>query len=126
MSLTFNPNQPAKTKQYLWATYIPDRHPAFKLHHQSNHAKSAFQYRGNGILYKWDSINEEWKEIFRVENSEYQTCEHGGSPKENYRTKKIYHQYYKWIGKDESSRKIAVCIDCCRQKNIHVEWGDGE
>jgi hypothetical protein len=103
----FNPNKPAQTKKYIWATYVPDRHPAFKLHAQQNHAKSAFQYRSNAILYAWNSDTSEWEEVFRVENNDYPVCEHGGSP-----SPYGGHTYHKWVGKGRESKRFAICKYC--------------
>lgn len=131
MSMDFNPNQPAKTKNYHWATYIPGRNPTFKIHHQSNHAKSAFQYRGEGILYKWNGDKNEWEEVFRLErDDELETCPHGGSPRQPtpWNQNPKGHNYRRWVGKDENSRLIAVCNNCHRHPqaaNVSF-WGDNE
>lgn len=65
--MDFNPNKPAKTKKFFWATYIPYRNPEFKMHSQRGHALSAFQYKSDVILYQWDQTKEEWVEVYRIE-----------------------------------------------------------
>jgi hypothetical protein len=133
MTMQFNPNKPALTKKYLWATFLPSRNPEFKLHAQENYAKSAFSYRNDGILYMWNSQTEQWDEVFRLENGQYETCEHGGSLVQNKWDKKPYHQYKRWIGRGMDSKKIAVCRDCDRAPRSGIvtkreadSWGDGE
>lgn len=49
-----------------WATYIPDRTPAFKIHKQRSHARNAVGNR-ESILYQY--INDQWVEILRNEPS---------------------------------------------------------
>lgn len=64
--MKFDPNEKNKGVPVIkWATYIPDRTPNFKIHKQINHAKSAFQYRNNAILY--ERVDEEWIERYRRE-----------------------------------------------------------
>ena len=65
--MDFDPNFKHKPKTPPYATYIPDRRPEFKLHANVGHAKNAFQYRSNAILYKWDTDIDEWIELARIE-----------------------------------------------------------
>lgn len=110
--MNFDPNK-LNQKQYLWATYLPYRNPSFKLHVKEAHAKSAFTYRNRGILFLWNSGTERWDEVFRAEEDhEYETCIHGGSPRTNSRTNKIYHENIKWVGKGKDSKRVAVCYTC--------------
>lgn len=122
--MQFDPNKPAKTKQFFWATYIPDRRPNFKMHANRGHALNAFQYRSNAILYKWDEKKEEWVEVYRVENwkdNDHPDCEHCGKRTLDnlMRNGGRYWDYNRgsriWIGKKtDSPKQIWVCRDCER------------
>lgn len=75
--MAFNPNKLPK-KEYVWATYIPNRRPQFKLHANQSQATSALKYRseyvefdGCDYTYKyvpddctlWQMLDGKWKEI---------------------------------------------------------------
>lgn len=67
MKIKFDPNQKGnKPPAPRFATYIPDRRPEWKIHSALGHAKNAFQYRSNAILYEY--IDEEWVERARIED----------------------------------------------------------
>lgn len=119
--MDFNPNKPALTKNYFWATYIPDRRPNFKMYSQRGHALNSFQYKSKGILYKW--IEEEWKEIFRLDESfkksdNCQLC--NASLIREYRTnhvRRYNNGERKWINLDaDRLGLIWVCRHCKRSR----------
>lgn len=123
--MDFNPNKPAQTKEYFWATYIPDRRPQFKMYAQRGHALSAFKYRDNGILYTWDKKKEEWTEVYRLENdTKPDNCENCGAPIKVWRKSAVigtdgywtYPGERVWVDKKtDHPRLIHVCYDCERR-----------
>jgi len=60
VKLDFDPN---RMHDKAWSTFIPSRHPQFKLHARRAHALSAFQSRSAGILFRHDG--EKWIEVCR-------------------------------------------------------------
>jgi hypothetical protein len=116
MTLEFNPNEPAKTKQFFWATYIPSRRPNFKLHSNRGHALNAFaNHFWGAILYKWE--NDEWVEIYREEKDDAKTsryCENCGKDLK----RPDYGSYWgtkMWIDKKtDKPRRIMACYECER------------
>jgi hypothetical protein len=113
MTLEFDPNK-NKKPEYNWATYVPDRHPKFKAHRHKGHAKNAFQYRDQIILYKWNEDTQLWDEIYQVD----------GYPNECYKCKKPGTTYYSgkrgvylhtiWHPNKEFKR-IEICYECERE-----------
>lgn len=108
----FNPNKPALTKSYFWATYIPNRRPDFKLHLNRGHALNAFMYGREGILYQWDKANSWWIEITRVESKgkpKPTHCERcGGSDEMSY-------PRWRWVDKHtDAPRMLQICRTCDR------------
>lgn len=87
--MTFDPNTPSNDKgrklnyDYLWATYIPDRTPKFKIHGIRGQAISAVKYRSRwstmenrindpGVkLYKRDTVDSPWVEVQLKETYHY-------------------------------------------------------
>lgn len=71
--MAFDPNK--ETAKGLWATYIPNRSPAFKVHTNRGHATSAIKCKahwGEGCiellsdeikLYRRTSAAEQWQEV---------------------------------------------------------------
>lgn len=71
----FNPNDIKKSeeKPYIWATYIPDRKPKFKVYNNRGYASSSIKYRsrymGNSTYRVmddctlWNLVGEEWVEV---------------------------------------------------------------
>lgn len=57
MTNKFDPNESFKQKEYVWATFIPNRRPRFKCHATLAQATSALKYRSNFIdsdyIYKY-------------------------------------------------------------------------
>lgn len=119
--MQFNPNKPAKTKQFFWATYIPYRQPEFKMHSNRGHALNAFKYKNDAILYKWNPEKEEWIEIYRMENwrtNEHPNCEGCGKQTLDPTVRYAYNSGDRvWINKDDDMKlkQIWVCYDCERQ-----------
>lgn len=60
----FDPNQQT---EHDWASYIPYRTPAFKVHRKRAAALSAISGHNNGILYEFDRSAGRWNEVFRIE-----------------------------------------------------------
>lgn len=102
--LDFNPNSPAITKNYFWATYIPSRSNKFKLHANRGHALNAISWRNEGILYKWNLEKKEWEEIYRIEDGLRQEnkCSVCNTELSN------AYYYRAWVDKDTDNPKLAV------------------
>jgi hypothetical protein len=112
--MDFNPNIPAKRKEFFWATYIPDRRPEFKMHTKRAHALNAAQYRNNYILYQW--VDNEWVERSRLENFYDQKCHYCGYYFEGYQR---YGGYSEWIDKDtDFPKRVRVCYECKFKKKV--------
>lgn len=117
--ITFNPNNIDK-KQYLWATYLPYRTPAFKLHEKEQFAKSAFTNHAYGIIYIWNSDTSLWDEVFRLEDpDDLENCGHGPT-KRNWQNKLVWE--YRWVGKGRDSKYIRVCGNCKRIPMRASNW----
>lgn len=118
--MKFNPNLPAKTKQFFWATFIPDRAPKFKMYSQRGHALNSFQYREDGILYEWDAEREEWTEVYRLTAKQKSThCENCGEvTQDSHRLlggSYLNRGHHVWIDKEtDFPRLIWACYDCER------------
>lgn len=115
--MEFNPNKPGITKEFFWATYIPNRRPKFKLHSNRGHALNAVKYeiRHDSILYKWSSLEREWIECFRLENyTKPSTCDQCGisliDPKYSWSTGSM-----RWVDKDLRPQLICVCKTCAKE-----------
>lgn len=115
--MDFDPNSISskkKTKVYEYATYIPGRRPEFKVHWLISHAKSAFQYRNDAILFRLE--DGEWKELYRIEDySEPDNCDNCEvSLWAQYPGSKPYRRGRR-IWKPRENKLIFVCYDCLRK-----------
>lgn len=112
----FNPNK----QTHPWATYIPDRKPAFKVHKNRGTALSAFQYGRPGNLYKWDFLPQSqgvigWVELARVEDKELEKCENCGKELYTHHGTRRYRAVrYVWIGKPQW-KQVQTCDACGRR-----------
>jgi hypothetical protein len=112
--MDFDPNKPGATKKHLWATYVPDRRPQFKMYAQQNFAKNSMMHGRPGILYKWNEESEQWDQVHKVEKRWPKMCERCGSPFKAspwgtrgghfYSTEWNWH----WFGLE----LLCVCRDC--------------
>ena len=114
--MQFNPNKPGMTKNYFFATFIPDRRPQFKMYSNRGHALNAFQYKDEGILYEWDTTKNEWEEIYREEKDGFthETCDVCGDSM----MRDIGGRSYKfgqriWVDRDtDKPHRIQVHYNC--------------
>src|SRR5690242_5050196 len=108
--MDFDPNQPSKvaqTKQFFWATFIPNRRPTFKVYSNRGHALNSFQYRDNAILYNWNGT--QWEEVYRIENwKDSSNCERCGDP--------IKYADRAWIDRHTDSPRLITCCFSCKRK----------
>jgi hypothetical protein len=120
-NLDFNPNTPAKTKHYFWATFIPDRHPKFKMYSQRGHALASLQYRDKAIIFKWDQDKDEWVEKFRREKSPNPKDYCNGCDTYLVNTSPYSGQSYNignlyWRGDDDNLHQVTLCYKCKTKK----------
>jgi hypothetical protein len=109
--MEFNPNT-MKKPVYNWATYIPNRRGSkFKVHKNLGHAKSAFQYRNEGIIYEFDG--NEWVEVYRLEKkTEHRYCDWCNKDTLNAPARYKYYSGQLVWSKVAHIDQIYLCYDC--------------
>lgn len=108
--MDFDPNKKGKPV-YEWATYIPERRPQFKAHRNVGHAKNAFKYRSDAILYHWEEG--EWVEKYRVEDLKSpDTCDWCSESTITYHYRRAYNAGDWYWPKNGKLHMEYLCRDC--------------
>lgn len=122
----FDPNGKGDKQLKLWASYIPNRSPKFKVHKTEGHAKNALAYywpHREGIMY--ESVDGEWVERDRaVFPTTCVTCDGPLSPRRYYRHgHDLPRAFLSNEQKDLPAYKKPRECDDCNETRTGYSWG---
>src|SRR4051794_8843876 len=111
--INFDPNaRTFKKRQHVYATYIPDRSPAFKTHWNLGQAKNAITYMqrpAGAIMYRL--VDDQWVECFKMNPDDYHIPEHCTNCWADMRS--LWSAKMKWSGTPEDGLTLNwVCRHC--------------